>query len=112
MLDKFVDENMLFARVAEIIENRKSRAGAYVNREITLMYWEIGQHINSIMLDGKRAEYGKKIFSTLSRKLVDQFGKSFHVARCKTFSSGKVEKRLEYFYGDSNEYDNDRDCNP
>jgi predicted nuclease of restriction endonuclease-like (RecB) superfamily len=29
------------------------------------------------VLDFKRAEYGKKIFSTLSRKLVEKYGKSF-----------------------------------
>ena len=72
-----VDEGSLFARVAEIIETRNTRAGAYANREVTLMYWEIGHHINSIILDSKRAEYGKKIFSALSRKLVEQYGKPF-----------------------------------
>ena len=39
-----VDEPSLFVRVAEIIETRKSRAGAYANREVTLMYWEIGRY--------------------------------------------------------------------
>ena len=72
-----IDENSLFARVAEIIETRKSRAGAYANREVTLMYWEIGRYINSVVLDGGRAEYGKRIFSALTRKLVDRYGKSF-----------------------------------
>lgn len=38
-----VDEARLFERVSEIIENRKSRAGAYANREVTLMYWEIAR---------------------------------------------------------------------
>jgi len=73
-----VDETSLFARVAEIIETRKTRAGAYANREVTLMYWEIGRYINSVVLGGERAEYSKKIFSTLSRKLVERYGKSFH----------------------------------
>ena len=41
------------------------------------MYWEIGRYINSVVLDGKRAEYGKKIFSPLARKLVERYGKSF-----------------------------------
>ena len=42
-----IDENQLFERVAEIIETRKSLAGAYANREVTMMYWEVGYHINS-----------------------------------------------------------------
>jgi hypothetical protein len=35
--------------------------------------WEIGKYINSVILDFKRAPYGKKIFSTLSRKLAAYF---------------------------------------
>jgi len=72
-----IDEQSLFASVAEIIENRKTRAGAYANREVTLMYREIGRYINSVVLEGERAEYGKKIFATLSRKLVERYGKPF-----------------------------------
>ena len=55
-----IDENSLFARVAEIIEVRKHRAGAYANREVTLMYWEIGCYINSVVLGDKRAAYCDK----------------------------------------------------
>ena len=33
------------------------------------MYWEVGIHINSVVLDGGRATYGKNILSTLSTKL-------------------------------------------
>ena len=64
-----VDEDALYNRVSEIIEYRKSRAGAYANREVTLMYWEVGEHINTVVLDGGRAAYGKNILSTLSTKL-------------------------------------------
>ena len=72
-----IDEGSMFVRVSEIIENRKSRAGAYANREVTLMFWEIGSYINLAILGSKRAEYGKQIFSTLSRKLIEKYGKSF-----------------------------------
>jgi hypothetical protein len=56
-----VDENALFERVAAIIENRKGRAGALANREVTLMYWEVGRYLGSVLLDGERAAYGKRI---------------------------------------------------
>jgi predicted nuclease of restriction endonuclease-like (RecB) superfamily len=72
-----IDEARLFECVSEIIENGKFRAGAYANREITLMYWEIGRYVNSIILDSKRAEYGKKIVSALATQLVLKYGKSF-----------------------------------
>ena len=72
-----IDETDLFERISAIIETRKSHAGAYANREITLMYWEVGHHINSVILDGGRAAYGRKILTTLSAKLLAKYGKSF-----------------------------------
>jgi len=75
--NKIIDESVLFERVSEIIENRKYRAYAHANQELTLMFWEIGGYINSIVLNGNRAAYGKKILPTLSAKLVSRYGKDF-----------------------------------
>jgi predicted nuclease of restriction endonuclease-like (RecB) superfamily len=72
-----IDETQLFSRVSEIIESRKSRARDYANREITLMYWEVGQYVGSVLLDGTRAEYGKRIVSTLATQLTEKYGKAF-----------------------------------
>jgi predicted nuclease of restriction endonuclease-like (RecB) superfamily len=74
-----IGEAALFERVSEIIDGRKSRAGAYANREITLMYWEIGQCINSVVLNNKRAEYGKRIVSELATQLVRKYGSNFEI---------------------------------
>jgi predicted nuclease of restriction endonuclease-like (RecB) superfamily len=73
----FIDEAALFEHVAQIIENRKSRAGACANREVTLMYWEVGRYINSVVLDNERADYGKRILPALAAKLVKQYGNPF-----------------------------------
>ena len=75
--NELVDEAALFERVAAIIENRKYRAYAHANRENTLMFWEVGQYINSAVLGNKRAAYGKQILSSLAAKLVAKYGKSF-----------------------------------
>ena len=74
-----IDELALFQHISEIIENRKTRAGAYANREIALMYWEVGAYINTVVLDDGRAAYGKNILSTLSTKLVMVYGNSFYM---------------------------------
>jgi hypothetical protein len=74
---ELIDEAVLFERVAAIIENRKYRAYAHANHENTLMFWEVGQYINSAVLGNKRAAYGKQILTTLSAKLVTKYGKSF-----------------------------------
>jgi hypothetical protein len=72
-----VNESILFENISRIIEDRRATAAAYANREGNLMFREIGRYINSVILDFKRAAYGKKIFSTLSRKLIEEYGKSF-----------------------------------
>jgi len=74
-----VDISTLFERVSAIIENRKYRAQAQANREATLMFWEIGARINSVILDGSRATYGKKIVSALATQLTEIHGKSFEL---------------------------------
>ena len=37
----FTDEPKIFNHITAIIENRKSRAAAHANCEVTLMYWEL-----------------------------------------------------------------------
>jgi predicted nuclease of restriction endonuclease-like (RecB) superfamily len=76
-----IDEVALFERVTAIIENRKARAGAAANREVTLMYWEIGQHIDSVLLGGERGEYGKQILATLSQELMERYGVNFEYTK-------------------------------
>ncbi|MDR2559007.1 MAG: PDDEXK nuclease domain-containing protein [Oscillospiraceae bacterium] len=74
-----IDETALFERVSAIIENRKYRAQAAANSEATLMFWEIGHHVNSVILDNKRAAYGKQIVATLSLQLEEKYGSSYEV---------------------------------
>jgi predicted nuclease of restriction endonuclease-like (RecB) superfamily len=73
-----IDEVALFERVSAIIENRKHRAQVKVNQESVLMFWEVGQHIGSVLLGGERAPYGRRIVATLAQQLQAKFGKSFH----------------------------------
>lgn len=75
-----VDEIVLYDHIATIIENRKSHIESQVNSELTLMYWEIGAHITSVILDGGRGKYGKQILATLSQKLTARFGRGFEMS--------------------------------
>ena len=54
-----------------IIEASRQKVAINVNRELTLMYWSIGERINKEVLQNQRAEYGKAIVSTLSTQLQD-----------------------------------------
>ncbi len=74
-----IDRTQVLERVANIIETRKFHAASFANREITLMYWEIGNYVNSIILDGNRAAYGKQIVATLASQLETKYGKTFDI---------------------------------
>ena len=96
-----IDEALLFQRVSAIIEGRKYQAAAYANREVTLMFWEVGQYINSVILDFKRAAYGRQIVSTLSTQLVEVYGSTFELRNLRRmlqfaeeFSDGEIVSTL------------------
>jgi hypothetical protein len=76
-----INEGSLFIHVSKIIEKRKTRAGMYANREVTLMYWEIGRYIGSVLLGGERGKYGKKILATLSQELIKKYGSGFEYSK-------------------------------
>jgi predicted nuclease of restriction endonuclease-like (RecB) superfamily len=85
-----IDEQHLFSNVSAIIEKRKFSVVTTANSHIILMFWEIGRYINQNILEDERADYGKKILSTLSTKLVTQYGKSFveaNLYRMKRFAT-------------------------
>ena len=65
--------------ICHIIEAARQKVAINVNRELTLMYWSIGERINKEVLQNQRAEYGKAIVSTLSTQLQERFGKDFNL---------------------------------
>ena len=72
-------ENISFSNVAQIIEKRKLNAISTVNNQIVLMFWEIGNYINSAILGMERAEYGKKIVSAVSTQLQQKYGNEYYL---------------------------------
>ncbi|MDR2908093.1 MAG: PDDEXK nuclease domain-containing protein, partial [Bacteroidales bacterium] len=93
-------ERIIFANVSKIIEQRKFNAVSLVNNQIILMFWEIGTYINSVILGDMRAQYGKQILSTVSTKLVENYGKSFFEANLYRM------KRFAIVFDDINEIAN------
>ena len=65
----------LLRDIRAMVQEARSRVAVQVNCETTLLYWNIGRRINNDVLDGKRAEYGEQIVSTLSTQLQQEFGK-------------------------------------
>ena len=67
----------LLEDVQNIIENRKRIISQHANHNAVVMFWEVGKRINTELLNEKRAEYGKRIVSTLSTQLQTQYGNAF-----------------------------------
>ena len=67
----------LLADVQSMIEQTRAGVAQTVNTGMTSLYWRIGKRIQSEVLKGQRADYGKEIVATLSRQLVSKFGTGF-----------------------------------
>ena len=99
MEDKGRDETKdeLFFEIREIIERARSKVARSVNSTLVMMYWMIGKRINEEILKDKRADYGKRIVSTLSRLLTEECGKGFsrpNLQRMVRFSEMITKKSI------------------
>ena len=60
-----------------LIEQARGRVAQAINSGLVMLYWRVGRRINQDVLKGRRAGYGKQIFSTLSGKLSADYGRGF-----------------------------------
>jgi len=97
MLNKNRDNKDLLGRIKDLIESTKAKVAISVNSEVILLNWKVGEIIKNVILEEKRAEYGKFTMDDLSEKLVAEFGKGWgtkHLRHClraaETFSEQKI----------------------
>lgn len=69
--------DLLFQEIGQLIDAAKHRAAAAINTEITLLYWQVGNRIQTEVLQGQRGEYGKQVILTLSQRLTQTYGKGW-----------------------------------
>lgn len=67
----------LMQQLRELIENTRRCVASVVNNETTQLYWNVGNAVNTFVLQGSRAESGKQIVVSVSRQLVAEYGDSF-----------------------------------
>ncbi len=75
-LEKTEYQNLLNDLVT-LIKKTKTQVVSHANSSLTVLFWHIGKRILSNDLQNKRAEYGKQIVVTVSRELVEKFGKNY-----------------------------------
>ena len=71
------DDNRLLVDVRHLIDAARQRVAGAVNAELTQLYWQIGRRMNSELLQGQRAEYGKRVIAELARQLIADLGKGW-----------------------------------
>ena len=72
-----LQERELFEELVFFIEKSKHQALGFVNSTLTLLFWQLGQRINTHILQHKRGVYGKQIVVTLSRQLKERYGRNY-----------------------------------
>lgn len=78
------NDNILYTRIAEILERSRSFVATTVNTTMVKTYYEIGRIIVEDEQKGQiRADYGKEVLKNLSKKLTEKFGKGFSTTNLK-----------------------------
>ncbi len=78
------EQTPLVGRIADIIQEARSRVRQSVNSAMVASYWEIGRLIVEHEQQGQaRAEYGKRQLAELSARLTEQFGKGFDASNLR-----------------------------
>ena len=67
----------LLADLRQLIHSARERVALYVNAELTLLYWDVGNRIHRDILGQECADYGKEIVETIANNLATEFGNGF-----------------------------------
>ncbi|HQQ02405.1 MAG TPA: PDDEXK nuclease domain-containing protein [Bacteroidales bacterium] len=70
-------EQVLLQELSRLIEQSQNNVIKQVNSVLNLLFWQVGKRINDHILHNKRADYGKQIVVTLSRQLMEKYGRNF-----------------------------------
>ncbi len=65
-----IQDKKLINQLVQLIENAKQQLVVQANSSLTIVFWQVGNMLNSSILNNKRAEYGKQIVVTASRELL------------------------------------------
>ncbi len=55
------EHSKLFTEINSLIQDARKKVASTVNRELVLLYWQIGRAIKDDILKNKRADYGEQI---------------------------------------------------
>jgi hypothetical protein len=70
----------LLTELRGLIDSARQQVAQTANTTLTMLYWHVGQRIQSDVLKDGRADYGAEILATLSQELARDYGKGFNVS--------------------------------
>src|SRR3990167_2692800 len=74
---KPVKSGSLVRDIRTLIEQAREHVSRSVTNTLVALYWHIGKRISEEVLRGKRAGYGERIISTLSKQLLKEYGRGY-----------------------------------
>jgi predicted nuclease of restriction endonuclease-like (RecB) superfamily len=89
----------LLADARQLIDAARQRAAVAVNAELTMLYWHVGRRINTEILQGQRAEYGKQGVATLAAYLTREYGRGWgeqQLWRCLRVAESFPDEQILY----------------
>jgi len=87
----------LLKEVSQLIDAAKQRVAVAVNAELTTLYWQIGTCVQTEVLKGQRAEYGKQVIQMLSQQLTQTYGRGWgerHLRNCLLLAERFPDKAI------------------
>lgn len=94
-MDDPLATDAILSELRALIEGARQRVAVSVNRELVLLYWDLGKRIRVETLNQERAEYGEQIVQTLSGQLTQEFGTGY--SRANLFSMIKFAEQGKRF---------------
>lgn len=72
-----VSAERLLCELRGMMEEARHAVASAANVALTFLYWRVGKRLREEIMNGERAEYGKRILQTVSAKLTAEYGRGF-----------------------------------
>ena len=79
----------LIQDLRQIIDQARGHVAATANYALSIMYWHIGERINTEVLENQRADYGMQIVASVSRQLREEYGS-------KGFDEKNIRRMMQF----------------
>lgn len=84
LIPQKANEEQLFDQIKQMLDNARKQIAHAVNSTTIEVYWQVGKYIVEYEQSGKaRAEYGKGVITSLSKRLMAEYGGGFTITNLK-----------------------------